>query len=143
MGRNLQNGVIFNAVGPAATGTAANVEDYEHVTIAYATDGGTVGSTVKFQASIGKGILTSSANEANYDKPDFSAAASVTNHWIYVDTVDLITGTPLDGGTGVVVSSATYKLFSLNVSGIKWLNATITARTDGEVTIFWKGFNNN
>ena len=37
-------------------------------------------------------------------QPDFSAASTPTNAWIYIQTKNLITNSALDGNTGIVAA---------------------------------------
>jgi hypothetical protein len=123
--RNSQEYTILDAVGPAATGKAILIEDFKHAVFSFATDGGgDAALTVKFQGSV--------ADEC----PDFSAAQAADNMWDYVEVVDLEDGTAIDGDTGVAVATADdYRLLEANINGLKWVCATVTARTAGEVTV--------
>lgn len=128
--RDVKQYTILSAVGPAASGIAILCQDYRYAVLSYATDGGAdAASTVKFQGAIDDGATAGAA-------PDFSAAASVTNMWDYVQVADLENGDSIDGDTGIAVATADdYRLVEMNVNGLKYLCATITARTAGEVTI--------
>jgi hypothetical protein len=123
--RNTADAVIMNAVGAAATGNTMFVDDFKNVIFSYATDGGgDANSTIKFQGSIQE------------DAPDFSAAQTVTNHWDYIEVVNLDTGAAIDGATGVArTGQDEYLLLEANVNGMRWVSATVTARSAGELTI--------
>ena len=123
---------IFNAKGETGIGNNINVQDFQHCIFAFATDGGgDAALTVKFQGSISE------------TAPDFSANQSVTNMWDFIQTIDLEDGSTKDGDTGVAVATADdYRLFEANINGLKWINARITARTAGELTITMRVFNN-
>jgi len=120
------------AKGATGAGTALNVSEYQNVVISYATDGGADAAlTVKFQGSIQE------------TEPTWASAQSVTNMWDYIEVIDLEDGTAIDGDTGVAVATADdYRLFEANVNGLKWINAIVTARTAGEVTVKFKAFKN-
>jgi len=128
--RAYQNFDILTAKGATGVGTTILVEDYRNIMLSFATDGGTDANlTVKFQGSIAT------------DAPTFSAAQSVSNHWDYIEVIDIEDGEPIDGDTGLAVSSTDdYRLFEVNTNGLKWINAVVTARTAGEVTVKAKVF---
>jgi len=128
--RNFVDQTILDAAATTATGKAVLVDDFKNIVLSYATDGGSDAAlTVKFQGSV------------QDDCPDFSAAQSVTNHWDYIEVVDLEDGTAIDGDTGIAVATADdYRLVEANVNGLKWICATVTARTQGEVTVKMRGF---
>lgn len=125
---------ILNAKGATGAGVAILCEDFRHCVFSIATDGGSDAAlTVKFQGAI------SSVSNAS---PAFGSAQSVTNMWDYVEVMDLEDGAAIDGDTGVAVASADdYRLLEANINGLKYLNAVVTARTEGEVTIKVKMFN--
>lgn len=123
--RDSKEYTILDAAAAASTGKAIAIEDFKHAVFSFATDGGgDAALTVKFQGSIAE------------DAPDFSAAQSASNMWDYIEVVDLEDGTAIDGDTGVAVATADdYRLLEANINGLKWLCATVTARTEGEVTV--------
>ena len=129
--RAYQNDVILNAPTATGAGKVINCEDYEHIVVSFATDGGNDAAlTVQFQGSI------------ESEAPDFDSAVSVTNHWVYIDSLDYPTGSSLDGATGIAVATADgYTIVELNISGLKWFTANMTARTEGEPTVKVKMFN--
>lgn len=132
--RSPQSITLLDAKG--ATGVdltnGIRVEDYRNAVLSFATDGGADAAlTVKFQGSIQE------------TAPDFSAAQSVTNHWDYIQVIDLEDAATIDGDTGISVATADdYRLLELNFNGLKWINAVVTARTQGEVTVIAKLFSN-
>jgi len=86
----IRSSVHYDVLTAATTGSwnALLVEDFRNAVFSFATDGGgDAALTVKFQWSI---------QDAS---PDFSAAQSATNHWDYIETIDLEDGTPIDGDT--------------------------------------------
>jgi len=117
-----------------ATGVWVNmlVKDYQNIGLSYATDGwGDAAATVKFQGSIQE------------IAPDFSAAQSVTNHWDYIEVIDLEDGAAIDWDTWVAVATADdYRAFEMNTNGLMWVNARITARTAWEITVKGVWFSN-
>lgn len=128
--RNSLEYTILNAAAAAGAGATINAEDFKNIIFSFATNGGgTAALTVKFAGSIQSTV------------PNFGAAQSVTNHWDYIDVIDLEDGVSIDGDTGVAVATADdYRLFEANVSGLKWVTAIVTARTAGSVTVKSKLF---
>lgn len=123
--RDSKEYTILDAAAATSTGKAVDIQDFKHAVFSFATDGGADAAlTVKFQGSIAD------------DCPDFSAAQAVDNQWDYIEVVDLEDGTAIDGDTGVAVATADdYRLLEANINGLKWICATVTARTEGEVTV--------
>jgi hypothetical protein len=122
----------LSAKGANGAGSALNVSEHKNISISFATDGGgDAALTVKFQGSIEE------------TEPTWASAQSVTNMWDYIEVVDLENGSPIDGDTGVAVATADdYRLFEMNVNGLKWVNAIVSGRTQGEVTVKFKPFTN-
>lgn len=121
--RVLQDQKLFTA--QAATGTSSlkmDTSDFRDVVIAFFT-ASSANLTVKIQGAIGE------------TAPDFSAAASATNQWAYLQCVDLNTGLPITGSTGLVWAGtdAGY-LVEVNVNAIDWMCLTVTARSAGSLT---------
>lgn len=113
----------------AATGTTnvVDVRDFRNCVISTGTSG-TATLTYKFQASLVKNDSTTS------QVPDFTAAASKTNQWIYVQAIDLATGNSVAGATGVGITADECRLFEININSIDYLAMTVTAYTQGQLT---------
>lgn len=123
--------IFLNAAAAAAAGTAALVVDYRNCVFSYATDGGgDANGTVKFQGSI---------QEVGDEPSDWGTGPTVSNMWDYIEVIDLEDGAAIDGDTGIAVSGADdYRLAEANINGLTWINARLTARSEGEFTV--KGF---
>lgn len=83
---------------------------------------GNAAATVKFVFS------------AQETKPDFTAAASATNIWDYVQSVQLTDGTPVDGTTGISwtgTDSVKTVEINTNQSGIVWIGALVSGYSAG------------
>lgn len=140
-------GQIPNAVDITDTGAGTHtftmhdigknifVDDFRHCVLIL--DGAfNANMTVKFQASIGKSV------DAPEDAPDFSASQAYNNSWDYVEVYDLEDGTAIDGDTGVAQAGTNdHRMFEININGMSWLNAIITAWSAGSATIRIKLFN--
>lgn len=87
--------------------------------------------TVKFQISYSD------------DCPDFSAAESVSNHWDYVQVIDLQNGASINGDTGIALTGTDdFRNLELNINGARWFNAVITAYSAGNATVKVKLYDN-
>jgi len=139
MSRQVVEYVVLNAKGATGAGIAIPCRDYRHAIFSFATDGGgDAALTVKFQGSIGAGVKPNVINTA----PAFGSAQSVTNHWDYIEVIDLEDGSAIDGDTGVAVATAdNYRLLEANINGLDFVCAVVTARTAGEVTVKVKLYN--
>ena len=123
---------LLDAAAAASTGTTMLVQDFRNVVFSFDTDGGADANlTVKFQGSI------------SADAPDFSAARSPSNQWDYINVIDLEDGTSIDGDVGISVAGADdNRQVEANINGLKWISATVTARSAGEITVKARAFNN-
>lgn len=111
-------------------GKSIFIQDFTHAILAlsFVT---TPTMTVKIQGSIEETC------------PDFSAAQSASNHWDYIDIIDLQNGTSIDGDTGVACTgTADYRLFEINVNGLRYVNAIISGWSAGTVTLKIQLFEN-
>jgi len=55
-------------------------------------------------------------------KPDFSAAASPTNQWAYIQIKDLATNTAINGATGIVATGTDIAAdYEVNTNGQRWI----------------------
>lgn len=130
MKRTSQEYTIFSAQAATGTGKSIFVEDFRNASLSFGT-ATSANLTVKFQGSI------------QDTAPDFTAAQSVSNQWDYIEIVDLQSGAAIDGDTGVAVAGTDdFRLFEANINGLKWINATVTARSAGSVTIKARLFDN-
>ena len=118
---------ILDAKAATGYGTPEMVENYDHVALVLAGSG-TAGGTIKVQASL---------QEA---KPDFTAAASPTNLWTYIQVKNLITNSAVDGDTGVVFSGDGIVHAEVNTNGIRWVNVQVSAYSAGAFSAWVKPF---
>ncbi len=131
--RNSSNVItILNAKAANGIDNIIDVSDYDYVILQYGTSATTT-ATVKFQGSI---------SDAS---PTFTSAQSVSNHWDYIDVIDLQSGSSIDGDTGIAVSATSdFRNVQINVDGLKWLCAIISGYSGtGTVTVAGRGFTNN
>lgn len=115
--------VILDAAAAASTGSVVSVADYRNVNLQIGT-ASSANLTVKIQGSFSDTM------------PTFSSAATVSNHWDYIACYDLNTGLLVAGDTGFVVTGTDDVVnYKVNTDGLKWLCATVTARSAGSVTV--------
>lgn len=114
---------IFSSKATTGSGTVVSVSDWKHIVLQIGT-ASSANLTLKIQGSISD------------TAPDFSSAATSSNHWDYVGAYDLNTGLFVSGDTGFVVAGTDdFVNYGVNVDGIKWLCATVTAISAGSVTV--------
>ena len=104
MWRGLIEYTVLDAKGATWVWNSILVQDFKNISFSFATDWwADAALTVKFQWSI--------QNTA----PDFSSAQSVTNHWDYIDVIDIQDWTAIDWDTWISVSTADdYRLLQAN-----------------------------
>lgn len=123
---------IFSAQATTGTGTVINVEDWEKILVEFGT-ASNANLTCLLQGSISE------------TAPDFSAARSTSNHWDYLsfrdaDTVASELPDATAGATGFAVSGTdNFMIVNVVSPGIKWLCATVTARSAGSITVKARG----
>lgn len=118
--------ILLNAAAANGASTPANFVSFRDVELQLAQVGFT--GTIKFAVS--------NADAA----PDFSAAASATNPWDYVQVVDQIDGSSIAGGTGIAsVTVTAVRNLELNTNAFKWVGAVISGYSAGSVTLKAKG----
>jgi hypothetical protein len=121
---------ILDAKGATGIGTPMEVSEFMHL-VGYLATASNANLTVKFQGSIQEAM------------PDFSASQSKTNMWTYIQIKDLKDGSSIDGGTGIAMAGTDdFRQFELNVNGLKWINAVVTAYSVGSVDVGIKPFSN-
>jgi hypothetical protein len=114
---------VFAAKATTGTGTAHKMESYDRIFFRFGS-AASANLTVKFQVSMSNA------------QPDFSASQSATNHWDYVDVIDAQNGASIDGDTGVALTGTDdFRLFEANAGAARWVCATITARSAGNLTL--------
>lgn len=129
--RDYKEYTILDAKAADGIGKNIDVKDFRHAVITIATDGGGTAALVcKIQGAIGS------------TAPDFAAAQTVTNMWDYIQIKDLEDQGSIDGDTGFVVATADdYRIYEVNINGLNWLNARVSGRSAGSVTVKVQLFN--
>jgi len=121
--RDSKTYTIMSAKGTTGIGNNIFVKDFRHAVVTVNTASSANG-TLKFA-----GAITDAA-------PNFAGAQSATNAWDYVEVKDLEDGSAIDGDTGIAPAGTDdHRLFEVNVNGLTWLNANITAISAGTFTV--------
>lgn len=119
----------LDAVVGADFSEAIRVTDFQHIVFSYS------GITASNQLTKLQGAIGSVA-------PTFSSAKILDNEWDYVDSIDLQTGTAIDGDTGVTQSGVDVQQFSANVDGLDWISFHNVSGTTGTVTVKVAAYSN-
>lgn len=105
--------------------TAMAVDDFRNVIVAVSVTGFT--GTVKFQGSI---------KAKQGERVDFSAAATSSNPWDYVQVKELQNDSAVAGDTGVAFSAITgVTLYEVNVNALKWFGVEVSGHAGGTVSV--------
>jgi len=114
---------ILDAEDSAAWGSVIDVKDFNHLVLQFSTASSANG-TVKF------------AGAASDSAPTFSAAKSPSNIWDYVAVLDLEDSSKIDGDTGISVAGTDdTRLLMVNVDGLSYLSAQVSAHVAGAFTV--------
>lgn len=118
--------ILLNAVAASGISSTFNGASFRNLEIQIAQVA--FSGTIKF--------VGSNADAA----PDFSAAASASNPWDYIQTVDQIDGSSIAGGTGITsVTVTSVRNVEANTNAFKWFAIVLSSVTAGSVTIKVKG----
>ncbi len=118
--------IILNAAAATGASVAANFASFRNVELQIAQVG--FSGTLK--------IVGSNADSI----PDFSAAASASNPWDYVQSIDLIDGSSIAGGTGITsVTVTSVRNLETNTNAFKWIGIILSNVTAGAITVKGKG----
>lgn len=122
--------IILNEASTNVASYACNVLGMRHVELEIAMTNFT--GTVKF--------VGSNADVA----PNFGAAASRTNPWDYIKSIDQIDGSAVNGGTGLVGTATTQvKQLETNTNAFKWVGAILSGVSGGTITVKVKKVNDS
>lgn len=122
----------FLFTGATATGSTIPmlVMDFMNV-IATLASSWSANFTIKFQWSI------------QDTAPNFAAAQSATNRWTYIQVKDYQDNSSIDGNTWISFAGTdAVRMVEWNTNGLKWIGATITARSAWAITLSIVWFDN-
>jgi len=66
---------------------------------------------------------------------DFTADATASNHWDYVEVIDLEDGASIPGDTGITCSADDERTFVMNTDLITTVNAQVSSYTSGTTSL--------
>ncbi len=135
MPKQIQNKTILDAAAATGVGTAMHTPDFDDLTLQVSA---ALNSTLTFKV---QGSVSTTC-------PDFSAAQSSTNHWDYVAVYDLNDPSAIiTGDTGVSLNNDTAANnchnYIVNADALRWLNVSVTAWTDGSLSVVAYGQSNS
>ena len=117
---------ILSAKAATGAGNNIDVEGFRMATIIIAS-AGTATLTVK---------LTGTTLET---APDFTASRTVAVRYEYLAGTDVQSGSAVAGDTGIAFAGADdVRMLQVDVRGLKWITAVVTAYTAGNVSVFCK-----
>lgn len=121
---------LFDAAAAKASSVPTLVQDRQHLFLTLATSWN-ANCTIKVQISYQE------------TEPDFSAAASPTNQWSYVQVKLATTAAAIDGATGIVLTGTDSTMnYTVNIEWARRIGATITAISAGAITLLLAARNN-
>jgi hypothetical protein len=127
--RDYKQYTIMSAKGTTGVGNNINVKDFRHAIVSV-NSANSANGTLKFVGSIFD------------DCPNFANAQSASNAYDFIEVKDLQDGSSIDGDAGLVLSGTDdNRLFELNINGLDWINARITAISAGDFTVVVKLYN--
>lgn len=134
--REIKDWKFFSA--QAALGTSSyvlDVSDFRDVVLSFAT--ASSGSmTIKVLGALAVIGSDNAAGQGVYVAPNFSAVASQSNAWTYLQSVNLDTGVAINGSTGIVYAGTdSVKLVEVNTNAVDFLTVAVTNYSAGNVTV--------
>lgn len=114
---------ILDAKAATGVGAVIDVFGFKEIVLQVGT-ASSANLTVKFAGSVAE------------TAPNFAGTQTVANNYDYLDATDMEDGASIDGDTGFAPAGTDdFRLLRINVEGLKWFNAVVTARSAGSVTI--------
>lgn len=122
--------VLFNGVTATGSYNWYKIDDWQHIMLTLSS-ASSANFTIKFQWSFSD------------SKPDFSAAQTNTNRWDYIQVKDYQNNSSIDWDTGISFAGTDdVRMVEFNTNWLKWVSATITARSAWAVSLRLVAFNN-
>ena len=115
---------VLDAVATSTWGKEYRVDDYDHIVFDVSCYNNST-LTVKFGGS-----------DSVPDDVNFANAQSVTNHWDYIQMINLMDGSSISGDTGFsCAGSADYVRLVVNDDLVTTINAYVSSYTAGTTTV--------
>lgn len=112
---------LLDGVAATGAGIAIDCSKFQHKEFIVSCAGMGAGDSMTIKAQGGSSIAS----------PAFGSAKSASNEWDYIQLVDLEDGATVDGDVGVAFAdSSDLRKFAINVDGLKWITANLTAISD-------------
>lgn len=125
--RNIVRYTLLNGKSANGVGEAKLLPDFRHAVVQISTSG-SAALTLKCQWAVKTPTQTLA--------PDFSASASTTNKWGYIQMIDLDNGDPVDGSTGIVFSGTdSVRLYEINTNLIDFIDFEVSWYSAGSVSV--------
>lgn len=122
---------MLDAAAATGAGLAMDIAAFRHMVLAIVTSG-SANFTIKIQGSL------------QTVQPTWGSAASTTNQWQYVQVVDLVDQSVVNGATGIAATGTDInRQVEVNTNGLRWVNVIITAYSAGAITVLGMPFNDN
>lgn len=107
-----------------------SVEDFTNIVLQVGTSG-TATLTLKVAGALGANTFTNSN-----DTPNFGGTVTPANNYTFLNLIDLIDGTSIAGGTGIVATAADLsKNYEVNINASKYICVIPTSWTQGAITV--------
>lgn len=121
--------ILLSEVGANGASVSQNFQSFRNVELEVVMTGFT--GTVK--------VAGSNADVA----PNIASAASLSNPWDYIKTINQLDGSSVAGGTGLS-GTATTSVTNLeaNTNGFKWIAVIVSSYSAGTLTVRAKGYSN-
>jgi hypothetical protein len=122
----LEKQILFSGRATTGWSTPIYVRDFRHIIIGLSTDGLDAAETIRIKI----------AHSFEETVPTFSTAASITNKWAYVQSLDLADGAIVDGATGVAITGSNgVKYLEINQNAASWISVQVSTIDAGTVDV--------
>jgi hypothetical protein len=89
--------------------------------------------TLKVAGSNGNPTTSSTSNST---QPNFGATQSTSNQYTFLQSINTMDASTVDGDTGIVVAGTDFhKMYEVNVNGISYITVIPTSWTAGAITV--------
>jgi hypothetical protein len=124
---------VLNNVATTGIGSVIDVRDFLYVQVIVSTSGN-ANATIKFPGS-----MVDDRGDVN-----FAASAGPSNEWDYIAAYNLQNpSTIIAGDTGLVYAGTdAVEQLIINVDGVNFLTANVTARAAGNINVTIMGYTN-
>lgn len=119
---------MLSAAAATGSGYAMSVAEFRDFVLQINTSG-SANFTLKVQGSL------------QTAQPTWANAASPTNQWTYLQSIDLADQSVVNGATGIVATGTDIsRQLEVNTNGQNWINVIVTAYSAGAITVLGMPF---